>query len=510
MGMQDARTGDRPRRGVLHRPIRAGAVALTVVAALLVTLILLPWRSFGPFAEASSSPAVSVEASTPSPTAVATSSPEPTASQTPVPTPVAAWTGLSWQGASVAVDCDECAVIINDVIDWQGRLLGVGGVYYRDADPDGIHWVNTLRAFSAAFLTSSDGVHWSVADEGELVDFRAYEGVEDYGGVLDLAVPQHLIALPSGLLAVGGDYAKGGTPGLWTSDDGTTWAAIDSPQWRAVWGSSAPDIGGLTTLVDVAGGASGAVAIGFDGGGCCLTPIGPPVVSYSADGLAWERLNPPSMDDRTALFDVLAYDAGFVIVGSARGPASTEPSSGWEVGQPAAWTSTDGRTWAAAGVEGSLVVGGRLAQVVAGADGLFATGVAHEPEFRWQASGWASTDGRTWRLLGDLGVDLPVARVIASDGVTMTAFGPATVYSLELAAWSSTDGVEWLPLALSGATQLPNGETEYLNPDGTENGTAGMTAVSDAWMVPGGVIVAQPIPAPVGGQWIWYASPVTP
>jgi hypothetical protein len=35
-----------------------------------------------------------------------------------------------------------------------------------------------------------------------------------------------------------------------------------------------------------------------------------------------------------------------------------------------------------------------------------------------------------------------------------------------------------------------------------------MTAITDAWALPAGVVVAQPMPAPVGGQWIWLATAV--
>jgi hypothetical protein len=59
---------------------------------------------------------------------------------------------------------------------------------------------------------------------------------------------------------------------------------------------------------------------------------------------------------------------------------------------------------------------------------------------------------------------------------------------------------------MSGTTQLPNGDTRYLNPDGTEEWTAGLTALTDAWGAPAGVVVAQPMPAPVGGQWVWVAT----
>jgi hypothetical protein len=420
---------------------------------------------------------------------------------------VAAWIGLDWVDASIQVDCDDCTVVINDVLWWEGRYLGVGGVFYVDPEPDGIHWINGIRAFAAAFLTSSDGAEWSVADQGELIDFQPYEGAEGYGGVLETDIPHHLIALPSGLLAIASDNAMSTTPpALWGSDDGVAWTTLDSPDWRGAWGSPG-------NLVEVAGGGPGAVAIGFDGGGCCLTPPGSPVITYSPDGMTWERLDASSVasiQDRSLLTDVLAHPNGFVIVGAAREPdqrRGVEPMPG-EVGRPAAWTSADGRSWVAADVEGSSVSLGRLSQVVAGADGFFAVGVAQEPEYQWQSSGWASADGHTWRLLGELGVDLPRMRVLTSDGIHITAFGTPTLYSLELAGWSSTDGVEWSPLAMSGTTQLPNGDTQYLGPDGTEGYATDMTAITDAWAVPAGVVVAQPMPAPVGGQWIWVATAI--
>jgi hypothetical protein len=498
------------------------AVAVLAVAIIGALLVFGPRGLFGLGLGSSPSPEpatpTSIASVDPTATREATPSGTPMPSRTsaatlqPTPTPPAVWTGLDWEIGTILVGCDDCTVVVNDVLSWEDRYVGVGGVFYVDPDPDGIHWVNGIRAFSAAFLTSSDGAEWSVADQGELIDFQEYEGIEDYGGVLDTRIPQHLIALPSGLLAIGGGYAKGGAPELWGSDDGNAWTALDSPDWRGVWGS-APNVGGATTLVDVAGGGSGAVAIGFDGGGCCLTPPGPPVITYSPDGLTWERLDltgVSSMDDRSLLTDVIGHGGGYVIVGSAREPdrsREAEPMPA-EVGRPAAWTSTDGRSWVAADVEGSSVPLGRLTQVAAGAEGFFAIGIAQAPEYQWQSSGWASADGHTWRLLGELGVDLPRMRVLASDGIHMTAFGTPTLYGLELAGWSSTDGVEWSPLAMSGTSQRPNGDTRYLSPDGTEGYATDMTAITDAWALPAGVVVAQPMPAPVGGQWIWLATAV--
>lgn len=504
------------RRVAFSAPIGVSAIAVIAVAIIAAVILLGPRGLLGLGVDASPSPAASaMVTASQEPTPSLTPSPAPTPSATPTqqptPTPVAAWTGLDWERGTIHVDCDDCIVLINDVLWWEGSYVGVGGIFYVDPDPDRLQGLEGLYEFSAAFVTSSDGVQWSIADQGDLIDFHQYEGIEDAGGILETAVPHHLIALPSGLMAIGSDHPKGGTPELWRTGDGLAWTTIDSADWRAIWGSSAPNHGGLTTLVGVAGGATGAVAIGFDGGGCCLNPPGPPVITFSSDGQTWDRIDlsgVSSMNDRSLLTDVLAPDDGFIVVGSAREPdqpRDVEPMPK-EVGRPAAWTSSDGRSWVASDVEGSPVPLGRLSQVVAGAEGFFAIGVAQEREYQWQSSGWASADGHTWRLLGELGVDLPGIRVLASDGVHIMAFGTPTLYSLELAGWSSTDGMEWNPLVMSGTAQLPNGDTKYLNPDFTEEWTTGMTAITDAWGVPAGVIVMQPMPAPVGGQWLWLAA----
>jgi hypothetical protein len=496
------------RRLAFSGPMGVSAVAVLAVAIIAAAILLGPRSPFGlglapsPSPMASASHTATAEATLSAPPTVA---PTPPAAPTPQPTPIAAWSGLDWVSGTIVLDCDHCRAQLNDVLWWNGQYIGVGSVsHYFEPNPGDLPTV--LDAFSAAFFVSSDGVDWSVADQRELIDFQQYEGIEDAGGILETAVPHHLIALPSGVLAIGGDSAKSGTPpGLWRSDNGMAWSSLDSPDWRGVWGL-------MVTLVEVAGGDSGAVAIGFDGGGCCLSPPGPPVIAFSPDGLNWERVDQAgvsSMDNRSLLTDVLAPRDGFIIVGSAREPdqpRDVDPMPG-EVGRPAAWTSTDGRTWVGADVEGSPVTLGRLTQVVAGADGFFAIGIAEERDYRWQTSGWASVDGHTWRLLGEIGVDLPRMRVLASDGERITGLGTTTLYSLDLGGWSSTDGITWTPLTMTGA-QWPEGDTEYLNPDGTENGTAGMTAISNAWAVPVGLVVVQPVPPPVGGQWVYMAKGV--
>ncbi len=167
------------------------------------------------------------------------------------------------------------------------------------------------------------------------------------------------------------------------------------------------------------------------------------------------------------------------------------------VGRPAAWISPDGVTWLAAEVEGSEAPGASLFTVVAGADGLFATGYATEWT-TWQSprSGWASTDGRSWQLLGEMGTDLPLAidlplatgfpTNVVGDGAHMVMFGRE---STELAAWTSLDGVTWTQLAFSGATATLPTVGPICNDDGTEGSSAGSLGIAYAVVVRNGVFV---------------------
>ena len=99
---------------------------------------------------------------------------------------------------------------------------------------------------------------------------------------------------------------------------------------------------------------------------------GPPLIIHSSDGLTWDRLDLSSVFDNAYFRDVTAYAGGFVDRWARwRGGCSGGPPA---VGVPAAWTSADGVTWLAAEVEGSEAPGATLSSVIAGADGLFATG----------------------------------------------------------------------------------------------------------------------------------------
>jgi hypothetical protein len=244
---------------------------------------------------------------------------------------------------------------------------------------------------------------------------------------------------------------------------------------------------------------------------CCANPQGPPVIIHSADGLTWERLDLSAVFDNAYFRDVTAYAGGFVIVGRI-GEADVlgaEPA----VGVPAAWTSADGVTWIAAAVEGSEAPGATLSTVIAGADGLFATGRQTDTiELSGQGplSGWASTDGRSWQLLGEIGTDLPLTTgTVVGDGEHMVMFGRESCKTTELLAWTSLDGVTWTQLAFSGATgSLPTIAGPICNDDGTEGWTAGSLGLANAFVVPDGVIVVGSSSAPVAPSY-WFLTATT-
>jgi hypothetical protein len=403
-----------------------------------------------------------------------------------VPTPaVTAWTGLDWSSGST----DEGTWWdIKAIVPWGNGYVGVGAS--NAFDP--LHH-SPVSPTSPAFFTSADGLRWTLTQtEDPVID-------ASQGGI-----PERLVAVGDSLLAM--DRPFSGAPLLWRSTDGTTWSPLDSPTWR--------DALATNTLVSVAAGPRGVVVVGAEGRSCCTAQQGLPMILHSSDGLTWDRLDLSAVFDRAFLWDVTPYPGGFVIVGRT-GEADvvgSEPA----IGVPAAWTSEDGLTWVAAEVEGAEATGARLQTVIAGADGLFATGRQIDTTAlsgQGPLSGWASTDGRSWQLLGEMGTDLPLATPyagnLAGDGAHMVMLGRESCKTHDLSAWTSLDGFTWTRMAFSG-------ETAYLglipgpvcNDDGTEDWLVGSPAVSYAVVVPDGVFVVTSSSAPIPPVY-WFLEAVT-
>jgi hypothetical protein len=466
------------------------ATAVLAGPGLLVRVGAAPSPSASGWVAPSSSPSEVSIAPVPTGTATATAAasplitPEstgaPVPTVTPVPTPVSsaflaptARIGLKWS-AGVVDDDDEVGwpgwERVDDIALFDGAHVAVGSVQR----PDG--WLE------ATFYMSEDGLDW----------IPTYQ-ISTQGG----PVPQRVLPVTGGVLAIdeqlavcadGDEPCVDGAPALWWSDNlEWGWRNLADPTWDRAWDSAA--------INDVASGPGGIVAVGAGRGGT-------PVITFSADGTSWVRGSVPAVAGIATLRGVLAFGDGFVVVGSVRG--STSAAS-----RPAAWSSQDGLSWVAARVDGQARVGAQLGAVAVGADGLFATGTAtsSDADLRPPTHGWASVDGRSWRMVGELGIDLPDARIITSDGERIVALGRAAPDSYELAAWISTDGVTWHRLPFSGATDgLPLGATSITRADGTEEVLVGVAPISKAWLLPTGVIITRMSSLPQAGQTFWLGT----
>jgi hypothetical protein len=343
----------------------------------------------------------------------------------------------------------------------------------------------------AAFLTSPDGLNWTVTYQVDPVGERFPEHLVALGDSLFAFSPRALddveIVLPSG------GYSG---PLMWTSTDGTEWTLVDSPSWEEGWRGAGQHAGALpagwdptqyaieTGLVDVASGPDGLVAIGnsFSNGG-----LGP-ILLHSVDGQTWSQVSLPAGSVSPLLNDVEPYHGGFVLVGAT--DIGADPSTA----TPAAWFSGDGTNWSRATVNvdetlfpegGPEGIGYQITRVAAGADGLVGW---------WGQRGmtigvptsfgeWTSADGQTWQQRDADTYPPYYTGAVAGDGVRMVllpnTFHPDTGESSPIDTASvSTDGVTWSELALSAEmSDLPEG----------------------FWVVPGGVIYA-------GVQSFWFGA----
>lgn len=157
-------------------------------------------------------------------------------------------------------------------------------------------------------------------------------------------------------------------------------------------------------------------------------------------GLTWE-VGPPDSGIDGVVEDVVAYQGGFIAVGSAKG--------GCDVG---VWLSDDGFRWrsshgltGAAGtcVTGEVMVSPGIARVLVGPTGLVAFG-----SIPGQGSAfWTSSDGADWTFhpqpsIGGGPEGTATLLAFAAGGPGYVAVG--TPGWPDAAVWTSIDGVTWL------------------------------------------------------------------
>lgn len=478
------------RRLWFASPVKLSLAAIAAVAVVAIAVLVFRPPTVGPTPSQTAEPTASASATAAEPT--------PTVEPTAMPTPgVTTWTGLDWAvGTTAQGSCWD----INDIVPWGDGYVGVGSSRERLAG----NCIPTSPV-SPAFFTSPDALHWTLAQEDDPIDAGLASESEEW-------FPARLVPVGDTLLAVGHNPFGPSAPRLWRTEDGSSWSLLDSPTWREALATN--------ELISVAAGPTGVVVVAAEGTTAGMNPQGPPLIIHSSDGVTWDRLDLSEVFDKAYFRDVTAYAGGFVIVGRV-GEADVrggEPA----VGVPAAWISPDGVTWVAAEVEGAEAPGASLFTVVAGADGLFATGRQTDTtELSGQGprSGWASTDGRSWQLLGEMGTDLPLAidlplatgypADVAGDGAHMVMFGRESCKTNELTAWTSLDGVSWAQLAFSGETSsLPTIAGPICNDDGTEGWTVGSLGISYAVVVRDGVFVVASSSAPAAPTY-WFLTATT-
>ena len=299
-------------------------------------------------------------------------------------------------------------------------------------------------------------------------------------GIFDVA------AGPAGLIAIGYDYNPPRSacavapclsgPAVWRSTDGQTWERV-----HVDLGPTAVD-----TFVDpiaaIAAGPDGYVMVGHAVDYAAAGPSLPARATAwtSRDGVAWTRASDSDDMDVGPCFDtgetpdcggmnaVVATGSGFAAVGEVRTGIDGQPP------QPAAWTSTDGVTWARAAISGpggeeTVNSGGFLSSVAAADFGLVAVGTDCQPD----CSGGTvatSANGSDWTI-----TRLAGAGPLSDLGTAgQSAFALGAVDSGDLQLWRSDDGVAWERVA-----SLPS------IPDATQYRGADLAATSDRLIVAG-------------------------
>ena len=249
--------------------------------------------------------------------------------------------------------------------------------------------------------------------------------------------PQALTGVTHGLagwLAVG---APG--PVVFTSANGASWQAASGP------GSITDDLAD-PTVVATAAGPAGYIVVGtiVKAGGGCLADVW-----WSPNLTSWARGH--DVNDVTGSSTIMAVAAdahGFVSVGSHNG-------------EPAAWVTTDGRSWTTI-----------LLPLPAGSRSAMLQQIAISGN-RVVALGQETTSA---------GVVLPFAELSADEGISwsqvpLSSPGPDTTFTAltargggytaigqfgqagqrEIAVWTSADGTTWTPAQISGVTGAQTG-----------------------------------------------------
>ena len=276
--------------------------------------------------------------------------------------------------------------------------------------------VGSTEGYPAVWRKASGG-SWALATS--LSQVSASTGLEALTGVT------HGL---SGWLAVG---APG--PVVMTSADGTTWQSVTGP------GSITADLAGVGAVATAAG-PHGYVIVGklVAPGGSCVADVW-----WTPDLTFWTRAH--DVNDTTGSSQVLAVAAdarGFVSVGSHNG-------------QPAVWTTTDGRTWTTivlpvpAGASSAV-----LQQIAISGNRVAALGQATTRAGTVPIAELSVNGGSSWQQVpfSSPGPDTTFTALTASSGGFTAAGQFGEPGQQQVAAWTSASGTSWTSAPIGGLT----------------------------------------------------------
>ena len=331
--------------------------------------------------------------------------PSPTATPTTPPVPPDATPSLSLHRIeSRDVFGDPLADLsISGVVQFGSDVIGFGSAgpsagLWRSVDPN--HWqrlpvppamrgaritaATTFRDHLVAIgaITNADGVAtpaaWTSRDGAT---WTRAKGAPDWSN-LELT---DIAAGPDGLVAVGRREDGEIRAGVWTSPNGAVWTPV--PPF-----TSFPLDVGESEIRAIAYGAGGFVAVGRGQG---QGPVPVAAVWASADGHTWAKVESANVFGSSdvlrggrvpGLNDVVAWDSGYVAVGSAFA------LSGDVVG--AVFTSPDGRSWTKA--RGDDLLDASEPSTVTTWSGGLALGANVRGSGGSHPVVWTSDDGSAW------------------------------------------------------------------------------------------------------------------
>lgn len=231
----------------------------------------------------------------------------------PYPTVWTSPDGIAWDRSPANPDVFGESGAMLDVVRTEHGLVAAGGFYTTRDD---------VELFQPSVWLSPDGIQWERVWQGEAYDYTTASAITGFQALATSADGR--------VVGVGTAVNDEGefVGAIWTSTDGRTWERIDQNSEAFASGTDSD-----VSILDVASGPGGFVAVGSDGG----TDV---AIWHSPDGLSWTRANTDNQPFEYigTLSAVDALGTGWVIAG----PHGFFGGTG---GTVTLWTSPDGLTW---------------------------------------------------------------------------------------------------------------------------------------------------------------------